>query len=101
VAHDFNADARLDLVVANTESNTLSVLLGDGHGGFQPAVNYSTINYCWSIGVGDFNGDDWPDIIFQDNNGQIVFWIMHGVTISRVGSFSDPIPTSWQIVVPR
>src|SRR5689334_10769061 len=34
-----NNDARLDLVVANVGSNTVSVLLGNADGTFQPAVD--------------------------------------------------------------
>src|SRR6516165_2071432 len=38
---DLNGDGRVDLVVANDSSNTVSVLLGNGNGTFQSAVNYS------------------------------------------------------------
>src|SRR5207244_1520872 len=35
---DFNGDGKLDLVVSNIKSNTVSVLLGKGDGTFRPAV---------------------------------------------------------------
>ena len=41
VAGDFNGDGRTDLAVANFESNTVSVLLGNGDGTFQPQVTYA------------------------------------------------------------
>src|SRR6266852_8819161 len=40
VAGDFNRDGRLDLVTANEGDGTVSVLLGNGDGTFQPKVDY-------------------------------------------------------------
>src|SRR2546427_336508 len=39
---DFNRDGHSDLAVANRRSTNISVLLGNGDGTFQAAVNYST-----------------------------------------------------------
>ena len=41
VAGDFNGDGRLDLAVANYGDDTVSVLLGNGDGTFQPQVTYA------------------------------------------------------------
>ena len=38
---DFNGDGVPDLAVANFNSNTVSVLLGNGDGGFQAARNFA------------------------------------------------------------
>ena len=63
---DFNRDGKLDLVVANSAENGgtpgIGVLLGNGDGSFQPAVNYSTGSFPTSIAAGDFNGDGKLDI---------------------------------------
>ena len=40
VTGDFNGDGELDLAVANGGYDTVSILLGNGDGTFQPAVNY-------------------------------------------------------------
>src|SRR6516225_6939509 len=40
VVEDFNGDGKLDTVTANFGTNNVSVLLGDGNGTFQAAVNY-------------------------------------------------------------
>ena len=36
---DFNADGKLDLAVANSGSSNVTILLGDGSGGFSPAAS--------------------------------------------------------------
>jgi len=54
-----------DLVIANGGANTangVSVLLGNGDGTFQPAVNYAASNPTYAA-VADFNGDGIPDIV--------------------------------------
>ena len=59
---DFNADGRLDLVVANYAAGNVGVLLGNGDGTFQPAVNYGSGSLPVSVAVGDFNGDGKLDL---------------------------------------
>ncbi|CAF1220352.1 unnamed protein product [Rotaria sp. Silwood1] len=61
---DFNKDTRLDMVVANYESFTITVLLGNGKGGFSNQTTYSTgfESYPFSVAVGDFNNDAQMDI---------------------------------------
>src|SRR4051794_25071287 len=59
VTADVNGDGRLDIAVANYSygSNSVSVLLGNADGTFQPAQIYATDAAPRSIAVGDFNGD--------------------------------------------
>jgi Ca2+-binding RTX toxin-like protein len=61
-AGDFNQDGFLDLAIANTSSNTVSVALNRGDGSFNPATNYKAESNPFSIAVEDFNGDGKLDI---------------------------------------
>ena len=57
---DFNGDGYLDIVVSNEEQNvtgTISVLLGNGDGTFQPAQTYGLSFVPAGLAVGDFDGD--------------------------------------------
>src|SRR5262245_29002652 len=53
-AADFNNDGQVDLVTANSGSRTVSVLLGNEGGTFDPAVDFPTGHRLISIAVGDF-----------------------------------------------
>src|SRR4051794_3197095 len=59
---DFNGDLRPDLAVANRGSGNVSILLGNGSGGFTGATNFSAGGGPRAIVVGYFNGDSDPDL---------------------------------------
>src|SRR5207302_291573 len=59
---DFNGDGKRDLAVANLDSNTVSVLLGNGDGTFRAAPTVVVGQSPFSMAVGDFNGDGKPDL---------------------------------------
>ncbi|WP_143867261.1 DUF4347 domain-containing protein, partial [Nostoc linckia] len=59
---NFDNDQNLDLAVANYGSNNISLLLGDGNGGFGTVKNLNVGNNPVSITVGDFNNDQKLDL---------------------------------------
>jgi uncharacterized repeat protein (TIGR01451 family) len=63
---DFNGDGKMDIAVANRGSNNVSILLGNGDGTFQAAVNFDAGNSPSLVAVGEFNGDGKLDLaVFQ------------------------------------
>jgi hypothetical protein len=70
---DLNSDGTLDLVSANYGSggtgSSVSVLLGNGDGSFQTAVEYDVGNKADAVAVGDWNGDGIPDIAVGNDGG--------------------------------
>ncbi len=70
---DFNGDGKLDLAVANEcgSSSTcnsgalgsISILLGNGDGTFQPQVAYATDTFPLSVTATDVNGDGRVDLV--------------------------------------
>jgi hypothetical protein len=64
---DFNGDGHADLAVANIASATVSVLIGNGRGGFAAPVNFSAGDYPASVVVADFNRDGQADLAVGNN----------------------------------
>jgi hypothetical protein len=64
---DVDVDGNPDVVLANSNSNTVSVLHGDGAGGFGPTTDLVTGAAPWSVAVGDVTGDGLPDLVVADH----------------------------------
>lgn len=64
---DMNGDGNPDLVIANTGTPYLTILLGNGKGGFAPSPHspFATQSYPHVHGVAaaDFTGDGKPDVV--------------------------------------
>jgi uncharacterized protein (TIGR03437 family) len=100
----FNDDTILDLAVANQGDNTVTVLLGDGVGGFvegaynpfTPATGspFMAGTTPVAIAVADFNGDGKPDLAVADKGNNSVTVLLNNfyspVTVSAA-SYRAPV----------
>jgi hypothetical protein len=87
---DFNGDGFIDLVVANSSENTVSMLLGHGDGTFSSSAGspFSTGgNLTTAVAVGDFNNDGKLDIVAIDIPGGLSGFF-NGITGSLGGNVS-------------
>jgi hypothetical protein len=76
---DLDGDGALDLVIANTGTPYLTVLLGDGHGRFTPAPHspFATPSepHVHGVAVANFTGDGKPAVV-TDSWGQDAFLLI-------------------------
>ena len=47
-----------------------------------------------ALGAGDFNGDGRADIVWQNDNGEVVVWDLNGTSVIGGGTLGNPGP-SW------
>jgi hypothetical protein len=102
-AVDWNKDGKMDIVVSNggaaNASHSVSILLGNGDGTFQPHHEIIGAPHATSIAVGDFNGDGNPDIATSSNSPNNAVLVTPGngrggmLTFVDTGNFGlDPRP---------
>src|SRR5690349_14760240 len=104
VTADFNNDGKLDLATSSyddaTGDGSVSVLLGNGNGSFQPARTAATGSYPFSLASGDFNSDGKSDLATAnwgggDNDVSILLGKGDGTFSSAVAlNISDANPWS-------
>ena len=65
---DFNGDGALDLAVADQNSSDVSILLGNGHGGFTltQSIPLAVPGFPVAIAAGDFTGNGRIDLAVAD-----------------------------------
>ena len=69
---DLSGDGKLDLVTANFFANTVSMLLGDGHGSFAPQQTFAVPGGPNAVTVAPVIGDDKADIVTADSGDNTV-----------------------------
>jgi hypothetical protein len=68
---DMNLDGKIDLVVGCDRA--ISVLLGDGRGGFRESSRLAVNGQPTEFAIADFNRDGSPDVAFADHDTLFVF----------------------------
>jgi hypothetical protein len=100
VAADFDGDGIADLAVSNKNGRSISIIIGDGAGGFAPPINFTLAMEPESLAVGDFNKDGKADVaVGHAGNGPV--FVLFG---DGAGRFSQEvvvvdIPAANQVVV--
>jgi len=90
VADDFNGDGFIDLVTSNSTGNNISIMLGDGNGGFGSPLNYATGSVASGMAKGNFNNDGNLDVVVT-NQGTNYISVLLG---NGDGTFNNTINTS-------
>jgi hypothetical protein len=98
---DVDGDGKVDLIsVGSGAQITVSVLLGDGQGNFQPVSSQQTIagDNPTVVGVADLNGDGQPDLVlyYQTSSSLNLVWLKNlgqgnfaaAVTLAQVANES-------------
>ena len=102
---DFNRDGWPDLVWQHQTDGSIAVWKMRGTTLVQGALLSPgrVAELDWKIrAVGDMNGDDMPDLVWQHRtDGRVAAWLMNGTTL-RSGLVIARVPdTNWEIIGPR
>ena len=101
---DFNGDGKPDILWQHQTTGALSVWLMNGTSlaslaTVTPGVVSDT---NWKIvGMGDFNGDGKPDILWQhQTTGALSVWLMNGTSLASLATVTPGVvsDTNWKIV---
>jgi hypothetical protein len=104
LTHDFNADGKSDIAwrdTSNDASNgTLLIWEMNGTGVLNPSATFvGNVAYPkWTIiGLGDFNGDGYSDILWRDNSGDFAIWEINGTQIINSSAAFVANITGWSV----
>ena len=84
---DFNGDGILDMAVANSGDNTVSIMLGKADGSYTTAAVYPTGTTPSGVTAADFNGDGKLDLVVA-NKGNDSISVLLG---NGNGTFKTPV----------
>jgi len=71
---DFDRANGPDIIVVNSDSDTVAVLLNNGDGSFRAPVTYdiaAAVTWQFDIAAGDFDGVDGPDFVYITDSGHL------------------------------
>ncbi|HUN65675.1 MAG TPA: FG-GAP-like repeat-containing protein [Bacteroidota bacterium] len=82
---DVDNDGHIDIVTANANSNSISVLRNNGDGTFAGKVDFPTGSTPRGISLADINNDGYLDVIVADNGASTVTVLLN----DHAGGFSS------------
>ena len=91
---DLDGDGKSDVVVANSYSNTVSVLRNKSTSGsitsslFQAKVEFATGFNTWGISIGDIDGDGKSDLVVTNRDGSTISVLRNKSTSGSITSSS-------------
>ena len=94
-AADLNGDEKIDVVTVSYESKTVSLLRGDGVGGFTPPQNFPTEMSANRVTIGDLNRDGKLDLIAASSADNKMAVLLN----NGQGGFSAPTVTAFPFSV--
>ncbi len=68
ITRDINGDNKMDMIALNPNHDTVSVLLGNGNGTFEQAVEYATGSQPEAVVVADFDKDGYLDLAITNGS---------------------------------
>ncbi len=100
--HDFNADAKSDILWHKTDGSAAVWLMNGATPTTQNVIG--TVDTAWQIAgtsslvqsTGDFNADGKADLLWRKSDGTVAMWLMNGTTPSTQ-TVIGTIDTTWQI----
>src|ERR1700733_7492061 len=94
---DLDDDGKLDLVTANIDANTVSVLLGNGDGTFQTKLDYTTGEAPQAVAIADIDADGKLDLITANLDASTISVLLgngDGTFRTHSDAATDSQPTS-------
>ncbi len=98
---DFNRDGQPDLMWQDPVSGSTQIWYLGGTKGVTliGAANVTAANSWRIVGSGDFNGDGYPDIVWQDPvSGTVQVWYMGGPQGNQIQSAAGLAVNPWHVV---
>ena len=91
---DFNSDGRPDLVTTNFFSQTVSLLPGNGSGGFGAKTDFLVGTAPTALAIGDFNNDGRPDLAVANTSSNNISILLGNGSGSFSASTNFPVGPS-------
>ena len=84
---DYNLDGLIDFAVGNSQTNIVTVFIGDGTGSFSSIQNYSAAQGVRGLTVADVQGDGFADIITANRDASSISILVN----NGDGTFAAPV----------